>query len=264
MVAPLVAAAAIGGAFEMGSTAIANKGNRKEAQKNRDWQESQATTAFERNKQAATTAYERNLYMSNTSHQREMADMKAAGLNPILSAGKGASTPNAPAATATSGSGAQAKMEKANVSHAVTAAANSAMDIKRKKALLPLEESLINQQAWNQMEQGKKAAAERLHIASVTQQTNASTRGINLDNTRKAFENIQHALTANVYRGDLGGFLTYAREITKNLGVSTKDILNLIPATLFTKGLGKTKDKIIDTFSGKTGELVKRTRTYSK
>lgn len=66
------------------ANASTNAFNAEQAQLNRDWQE----------------------YMSSTAHVREMKDLEAAGLNPILSARQGASTPSGSAASGADASGA--------------------------------------------------------------------------------------------------------------------------------------------------------------
>lgn len=77
-------------AFQQSSNAKAMQFSAEQAKINRDWQEN----------------------MSNTSHQRQVKDLIKAGLNPILSAHQGSSTPGGSSASGVSSSGASGDVDK--------------------------------------------------------------------------------------------------------------------------------------------------------
>lgn len=86
--------------FSLGASAIgaemqnrANRGMAREA------------NAWAREANSASMAFQER--MSNTAHQREVNDLRLAGLNPILSANGGASTPSAPAGSGGPGAAAE-------------------------------------------------------------------------------------------------------------------------------------------------------------
>lgn len=209
--AAAVAGPIISGVFGQGATGSANRTNLKIAQKQEDFQRE----------------------MSNTAHQREVADLRAAGLNPLLSSGgSGSSTPV----------GSSTRVEANNeIGKGLERSVSNAVDARRLKKELDATDSQVS---LNKAAQATQATQAELNTSNaVAAKTNAKNIALRNSALEAQMPAIARRADADLKHADIDARYANEDAILKRTGQATGAIGNVLGVGKFLKGIGGSKPK---------------------
>lgn len=134
--------------------------------------------------------------MASTQHQREINDLKAAGLNPILSmGGSGASAPSGASATGVSASGASASGRTAHYENIMANVVNSALSVINTDQMMKrydIENALTSMRIGTE-------GARALNVAQSTEKIKQELKEL-LPERKKMIQEQASSISANSYQ----------------------------------------------------------------
>lgn len=184
--------ALIGGAIGLAGSLLGGSSAKKAAEQQRQWME----------------------YMSSTAHQREVKDLRAAGLNPILSATGGAGAPVGSSAAAQVFDPGQAANAGAEVGQRIASARSL---IQAQLDNVQQDTLTKNAQAGQAKALGLKAVADTGVADKTRENLDIQTKILKQDFERGAGSAAQSKNIEEIYGGKAGIILQWINEISKAL-----------------------------------------------